>query len=59
MPDDNSWNIEAIIIPPEQRNRIYNKWIKASIINMEHYKIFKLLNDSTASKFLTKKNWFK
>ena len=24
------------------------------IINMEHYKIFKLLNDSAVSKFLTK-----
>ena len=31
------------------------KWIKTSIIKMEHYKISKLLNDSTVSK-LVKKN---
>ena len=30
------------------------KQIKTSIIKMEHYKIFKLLNDSTVSKFVTK-----
>ena len=31
------------------------KWIKTSIIKMEHYKISKLLNDSTVSKFVKKK----
>ena len=31
------------------------KQIKASTIKMEHYKISKLLNDSTLSKFVTKK----
>ena len=30
------------------------KRIKTSIIKMEHYKIYKLLNDSTVSKFVTK-----
>ena len=32
------------------------KRIKTSIIKMEHYKISKLLNDSTLSRFLTKKS---
>ena len=31
------------------------KEIKKSIIKTEHYKISQLLNDSTVSKFLTKK----
>ena len=31
------------------------KQTKKSIIKMEHYKIYKLLNDSTVSKFVTKK----
>ena len=31
------------------------KRIKTSIIKMEHHKIFMLLNDSTISKFVTKK----
>ena len=31
------------------------KQIKKSIIKVEHYKIFKLLNDSTVSQFVTKK----
>ena len=31
------------------------KRIKKSIIKMEHYKIFKLLNDSTVLKFVTKR----
>ena len=31
-----------------------NKLIKTSIIEMDYYKIFKLLYDSTVSKFVTK-----
>ena len=30
------------------------KPIKTTIIKMEHYKIFKLLNNSTVSNFVTK-----
>ena len=45
--------VEEIIIPPEKKRSI--KIIKISIIKMEHYKIPKLLNDSIASKFVTKK----
>ena len=45
--------VEEIIIPPEKKRSI--KIIKISIIKTEHYKIPKLLNDSIASKFVTKK----
>ena len=45
--------VEEVIIPPEKKRSI--KIIKISIIKMEHYKISKLLNDSIASKFVTKK----
>ena len=34
------------------------KQIERSIITMEHFKISKLLDDSTVSKFVTKQ-WFK
>ena len=44
--------VEEIIIPPEKRRNI--KQIEKSIIKMEYYKISKLLNNSTASKFVTK-----
>ena len=44
---------EEILIPPEERERNI-KQIEKSIIKMEHYKISKLLNDPTASKFVTK-----
>ena len=53
--NETSKNVEKIIIPPEKRRNI--KWIKANI-KMEHYKIYKLLNDSTVSKFVAKK-WLK
>ena len=43
--------VEKIIIPPEKREETLNK---LSIIKMEQYKISKLINDSTASKFVTK-----
>ena len=41
-----------------QKKRRNIKPIKTSTIKMEHYKISKLLNDSTLSKFVTKK-WIK
>ena len=50
--DKNPRNVEKAIIPPKKRKNI--KLIKTSIIKMEHYKISKLLNDSTLSKFVTK-----
>ena len=47
--------VEEIIIPSEKK-RWNIKQIKTSIIiQMENYKIFKLLNDSSVSKFVTKK----
>ena len=52
--DDNTERqepVEEIIIPPEERNGILNKLEKYGIL----YKITKLLRDSTASKFVTKK----
>ena len=45
--------VEEIIILPEKKGRDIKR-IKTSITKMEHYKISKLLNDSTVSKFLTK-----
>ena len=51
-PKKNSKNVEEIIILLEKRDKI--KQIEKSIIKMEHYKISKLLNDSTVSKFATK-----
>ena len=58
-----SWNDDKIekqehiaekIIPPEKKRQNI-KQIEKSIIKMEHYRIYKLLNDSTVSKFVTKK----
>ena len=46
--------VEEIIILPEKKGRNIKR-IKTSITKMEHYKISKLLNDSTLSKFLIKK----
>ena len=51
--DKNPRNIEEIIIPIEKK-RWNIKQIEKSIIKMERYKISKLLNDSTVSKFVTK-----
>ena len=52
--NENSRNVKEIIIPPEKGRR-NSKRIKTSIKKMEHFKICKLLNDSTVSKFLTRK----
>ena len=46
--------VEEIIIRPEKKKGNIKR-LKTSIIKMEHYKISKLLNDSTVSKFMTKK----
>ena len=54
--DESSRNVEETIFPPEKRRKNIRR-IK-TVIKMEHYKIFKLLNDSTVSKFGTKK-WIK
>ena len=43
--------VEEIVISPE-KNRLNIKQIKKNIIKLEHYKICKLLNDSTVSNFL-------
>ena len=46
-PDENTRNVEEIIIPPKKRRN--TKRLNTSNIKMEHYKISKLLNDSTVS----------
>ena len=46
--------VEEIITPLKIKNRKNIKQIDKSIITMEQYKISKLLNDSTLSKFVTK-----
>ena len=39
----------------QKKKRINIEWIKTSIIETEHHKISKLLNNSTVSKFMTRK----
>ena len=51
-PDENLRNVEEVIIPLEKKDKILNKL--RSIIKMEHYRISKLLIDSTVSKYVTK-----
>ena len=51
VPAENLRNIEKIIIPLVKRER-NTKRIKKSIIKMEYHK---LLNNSTLSKFVTRK----
>ena len=46
--------VKEIIIPPEKKRGNINKTEKR-IIKMEHYKISKLLNDSSILKFVTNK----
>ena len=50
--DENSKNIEEIIIPPNKR---HEKSHKLSVIKMKHSKVSKFLNYSTVSKFVTRK----
>ena len=45
--------VEGMIIQPERRRNIER--IKTSIIKTKYYKIPKLLNDSTVSKYVTRK----
>ena len=54
LPAENLRNIEKIIIPLVKRER-NTKRIKKSIIKMGYHKISKLLNNSTLSKFVTRK----
>ena len=48
LTDEYSRNIEKSYSTRKKRQNI--KWFKTSIIKMEHYKIPKLLNESTESK---------
>ena len=50
--------VEEIIIPPEKK-RGNIKQIDKTVIKMEHYKISKLLNDSTVPNFVKKTNGLK
>ena len=45
---------EETVIRPEKKEKNIKR-IKTSITKMKDYKISKLLNDSTASNFVTKK----
>ena len=51
-PDEKPRNVEEIIIPPEKREEILNE-LRLSI--KLHYKISKLQNGLTVSKFVTRK----
>ena len=44
--------LKKIFNPPEKKKRKI-EWLKASIKNMEHYKISKTLNDLIVSNFVT------
>ena len=55
VTNNSSRNVEEITIPPEKREEILKK-IKTSIIKIEHYKISKLLRNSSESKLVTR-NW--
>ena len=52
VPDVNSRNVEEIVIPPEKSEEILIELRK--LLKMEHYKISRILNDLTVSKFVTK-----
>ena len=54
MLDENSRNVEEIIISPEKKRRNI-KISKDKYYKIKHYKISKLLNDSVVSKFVTRK----
>ena len=59
-PDENPRNLERNNYSTRKKRR-YIKQIKKSVIKMEHYKLSKLLNDSTIWKFVTNINrnkWF-
>ena len=49
--DENLRNVEEIIIPPEKREEIFNKFRQI----LKHCKISKLFNHLSVSKFVTKK----
>ena len=56
--DENSRNVEEIVISLEERQELLNKFIKIikyKFHKIEHCKIYKSLNDSTVSKFVTRK----
>ena len=46
--------VEEIIIPPEERDEILTK-LRQVLLKVEHYKLSKLLNYSTVSKFVAQK----
>ena len=50
MSDLNSRNVEEIVIPPEKRQEILN-----NLGQILYYKIHKSVNNSTVSKFVTRK----
>ena len=52
VPDVKLRYFEEEIIPEEKREKILNE-LRQDYYKMEHYKISKLLNDSTASKCVT------
>ena len=46
-------SVEEVVIPPEKKGRNIPR-IKTSIIKMDHYKIYTLLNNSSVSEVVTK-----
>ena len=52
---ENLRDVKEIIIPTEKREEFFNKLRQVKNYKMEHFKISKLLNDSTVLKFVTRK----
>ena len=55
VSDENLRDAEEIIIPSEKKKRRSTKQIKKIIIKLQHHKVSTLLNNSTVSKFLTRR----
>ena len=58
-PDENPRNVEEMIIPLEKKRRNIKRIKTSIIIKMEHYKVSKLLDDSTVTKKMDQSKWFK
>ena len=52
---ENLRDVKEIIILTEKREEFFNKLRQEKNHKMEHFKISKLLNDSTVLKFVTRK----
>ena len=52
VTEANLKNVQKIVIPPDKRQEIHRYY---KIYKMEHYRLYKLINNSTVSKSVTRK----